>query len=376
MKYFRKIVTMISAFILLAAVSVCCFAVGSPGAADLEEIASSIEYPRTKEYLDDYVFAVVKAPGGHSVYAYGSADRQGSVYSVMNGEKVKILAERGDCSCVIVLSQKKARWIKTEYLVPTDNRPEEHWVEIFYSMEYNGSLTEYEYSYNADGKVTEVIEHRVKNDGSESRVKEIRQFGTDGRIRSSASWVTETDELVETRYYAFGNDGRLKQVQTFDWTGRLTQEQNDSYTADVHTVESIDYDDNGDVITRRISFYDLDRKPLGRETYNEYDELTSKSRINYNEDGEKASEIYYDPSGKITADMRYRYSYNTEGLVTEEIMTHNNGVLAGKESVHEYSYDSHGNITEEVTTYDGKTETVIKHRWGLFRDGKIIEAAD
>lgn len=58
--------------------------------------------------------------------------------------------------------------------------------------------------------------------------KEIRQFGPDGRIRGSASWVTETDELVETRYYAFEDDGRLKQVKTFDWTGRLTHEQNDS----------------------------------------------------------------------------------------------------------------------------------------------------
>ena len=111
MKYFRRISTMMSAFILLAGISVCCLATGSPGPSDLAEIESSIEYPSTKEYLDDYVYAVVEAPGGHSVYAYGSADRQGAVYTVMNGEKVKILAERGECSCVIVLSQKKARWI-------------------------------------------------------------------------------------------------------------------------------------------------------------------------------------------------------------------------------------------------------------------------
>ena len=39
-----------------------------------------------------------------------------------------------------------------------------------------------------------------------------------------------------------------------------------------------------DFISRRISFYDLGRKLLERETYNEYNELTLESRINYNDE--------------------------------------------------------------------------------------------
>ena len=90
-----------------------------PGVADLEAIGSGIEYPRADEYLESYVYAVVKAPKGHSVYGYGSADRAGRVYTVLDGEQVMILAERKGMSCCIVLSSQVARWINTEYLERT-----------------------------------------------------------------------------------------------------------------------------------------------------------------------------------------------------------------------------------------------------------------
>ena len=39
-----------------------------PSEKDLKEIKSGIEYPKADEYLQDYVYATVKAPKGHSVY--------------------------------------------------------------------------------------------------------------------------------------------------------------------------------------------------------------------------------------------------------------------------------------------------------------------
>ena len=91
-------------------------AANAPGEDALIEINSQIEYPKQGEYLDEYIYATVKAPGGHSVYGYGSADHQGTTYTVMNGERVRVIARRKDYSCVIVMSQGKARWIRTEYL--------------------------------------------------------------------------------------------------------------------------------------------------------------------------------------------------------------------------------------------------------------------
>lgn len=88
----------------------------APSEQDLKDIGSGIEYPREEEYYPEYRYATVKAPGGYSVYGFGSADRMGSKTDVRNGERVKMLAERNGVACCIVLSQNKARWINCDYL--------------------------------------------------------------------------------------------------------------------------------------------------------------------------------------------------------------------------------------------------------------------
>ena len=87
-----------------------------PGEADLNSIGSVIKYPDDKDYLDEYRYAVVSAPSGHSIYSFGSAAHDGTPQTLLNNEEVLILAEHKGYSCVIVLSQKKARWVNTEYL--------------------------------------------------------------------------------------------------------------------------------------------------------------------------------------------------------------------------------------------------------------------
>lgn len=92
----------------------------APSEEDLRAINSGIEYPRANEYFDHYIYAVVRAPHGHSVLGFGTAKHDGTSHTVLDGEEVKILAERSGYSCCIVLSQQKARWINSEYLVPTE----------------------------------------------------------------------------------------------------------------------------------------------------------------------------------------------------------------------------------------------------------------
>ncbi len=92
----------------------------APSEEDLRAINSGIEFPRADEYFDHYVYAVVRAPHGHSVLGFGTAKHDGNSYTVPDGEEVIILAERKGYSCCIVVSQQKARWINSEYLVPAD----------------------------------------------------------------------------------------------------------------------------------------------------------------------------------------------------------------------------------------------------------------
>ena len=117
MKHTYRSIACLLAMILIMSLMPSAFAEGKPGAQDLQEIGSQIEYPKGNEYLAEYEYAEVRAPKGHSVLGFGSADHQGSRYTVLNGEKVKILAERKGYSCVIVLSQAKGRWVNTKYLI-------------------------------------------------------------------------------------------------------------------------------------------------------------------------------------------------------------------------------------------------------------------
>ena len=112
----KKILALLCILIMMLTMFPAAYAASGPSAADLRAIGSQIEYPKSNEYLDSYLYATVDAPGGHSVYCYGSADRKGSRYEVKHNEAVTILAERGEMACVIIDSQNKARWIKWEHL--------------------------------------------------------------------------------------------------------------------------------------------------------------------------------------------------------------------------------------------------------------------
>ena len=107
----KKSFVILCTLIMMLTMIPSVFAAYGPSSADLKEIGSQIEYPKDKEYLDDYAYGTIIAPKGHSVYCYGSADRKGSQYTVLDGEEVVVLAKRKDMLCVIIPSQNKARWI-------------------------------------------------------------------------------------------------------------------------------------------------------------------------------------------------------------------------------------------------------------------------
>ena len=112
----KRILAMLCAVLMILSLLPCAFAAKGPSKADLEAIKSGIEYPKAKEYLDDYAYGTIVAPKGHSVYCYGSADRKGSQYTVLDGEKVVVLARRGEMLCVIVSSQNRGRWVREKYV--------------------------------------------------------------------------------------------------------------------------------------------------------------------------------------------------------------------------------------------------------------------
>ena len=349
------------------------FAEGKPGAHDLEEIKSGIEYPRENEYLDEYVYAVVEAPHGHSVFGYGSADRLGSRYSVKNGERVKILAERKGVSCVIVLSQKKGRWINSDYLVPEDveevpeEAPEEIWVRLYDAYYSSGELTrETETTYNANGQVTENRIHEISKDGTESWQVSTTFFDEEGRITGSEKVDQETGEVLEYSVWQFSEKGQVHQIQFFDAKGILKQEQVTTYDDDGSTMEYIVYDDNGEAFSRFVYYRDQDGNEYKYESFDEFGERSFIRETTYNADGKKTGG-YEEISGTRNS---LSFIYSEDGMLQESISVQKEGYSPGMETRTLYSYDMHGNQTEERMLIDGKETNRHISSWWPLNTGK------
>ena len=88
-----------------------------PCAEDIGRTGCTIEYPKDDEYYDHYEYAIVDAPKGHSILGFATADHSGNGSTVLDGERVTILAERNGWACVIIRSTNKARWVNMEHLI-------------------------------------------------------------------------------------------------------------------------------------------------------------------------------------------------------------------------------------------------------------------
>ena len=120
MKHTKRVLALLCALMMMVTLFPTAFAASGPSAEDLKAIKSQIEYPKSKEYLDEYAYGYIVAPKGHSVYCYGSADAKGSQYTVLDGEEVIVLARRGEMLCVIIPSLERGRWVREKYVEITE----------------------------------------------------------------------------------------------------------------------------------------------------------------------------------------------------------------------------------------------------------------
>ena len=378
MKTAYRIISVAMVLLLLICLIPAVYSEGRPGAHDLQEISSQIEYPREEEYFKEYRYAEVRAPGGHSVFGFGSADHLGSSYTVLNGEKVKILAERKGYSCCIVLSQSKGRWINSNYLVPLEDdefAPEE-WVQLSYTYFSNGVLNYHaEHTYE-DGICIEYRRLEKGRNGITSRTLEKRQVDGTGTITAAETVDLETGELISSSSYSYDEAGRLTLIQECDPKGNLIREDILTHGDDRTIRETAEYDEEGDIIRRYVCEYDLDSNPLRMETYWNGKDLGYLQVVSYDDSGKAIREHRSSIFGKddsLESDVFYEYDENMVLLRTVEYYTE--GFLAGSETVTEYVNDAWGNVLEEHRMEDGEEIAVTYNFWGLLKNGVITETS-
>lgn len=369
----KRLISLFCMLVLMHMLFPTVFAADRPSAADLEEIGSQIEYPKGNEFFDEYRYATVKAPHGHSVFGFGSADHLGSSYTVLDGERVLILAERKGYSCVIVLSQHKGRWINSDYLIPVDDDlPAEEWCQLSYAYYWKGepySQTQYFYS---DGILTEYLHYST---GARSlwSIERNHQDET-GRMIGSETTDPVTGEIVEYKVFNYSDNGNLKQVLTYSTDGSLIQEQNNTRTdSGGHVItEIILYEDDGSRSMHQVMERDVNGNLLKSDIVSSTS--TNRQEIRYDEDGRAVSGhnvINLLNSGEIESEVTYEYG--EDGCLLRTVETYLSGYRAGSQTITEYVYDEWGNQIEEHRLEDGEETSTTYIVWGLMINGEIVE---
>lgn len=349
--------------------------VEKPGPWDLTAIGSQIEYPKGNEYLREYQYATVRAPHGHSVYGYGSADRLGSYYTVLDGETVKIVAERNGYSCCVILSTKRARWINSKYLVLAESASEERWVLLSSRLIYdNGTGMEAENYWNKDNIW---VEHYYMDKDEDRWEIRIPRRDNKGNLTGMETFDLITGKLITQSLYEYDGNGRMSRSYTFNGEGILISE--DLYTQEngQNTVEFHSFDENGEIITTIRNIQDMDGNDLKTEFYGNDGKLTSLTVTDYDEEGRKVRGhyVYYLTSQHFEDYERDTiYEYNSDGLLIKEINTIS-AFGTQKQSITTHSYDFYGNELEHQEIYDANgVSRINKYRWGfLGKDGEVMQ---
>ena len=95
--------------------------------------------------------------------------------------------------------------------------------------------------------------------------------------------------------------------------------------------------------------------------YDEEGELTSKWKFEYDDDGNQIEETQYKEEGELAA--RWKYKYDDDGNLVEETWYYEEGELPDK---YEYKYDDDGNDIEMKLTYyirDKKTTVIFTYEY-------------
>ena len=125
----------------------------------------------------------------------------------------------------------------------------------------------YEYTYNADGVLTEEWEYDYTD------LSSMKEYDANGRVVRERAYIFHKDKPDKTYKYEYDADGRLTVKYLYDEAEKYTGREEYQYDADGNLAAKYEYDEAG--------------KLLGHYEY-EYEKDSDRSRWKY-----------YDPSGKL-----------------------------------------------------------------------------
>src|SRR5262249_54839980 len=151
-----------------------------------------------------------------------------------------------------------------------------------------------------------------------------------------------------TEQVVYNGDGTVKWQAR--WIARSKYDSKDRET------ERVSYNDSNEVTSRTVWVYERDGRLTKTITYGAADEIRFYDTFKYDENGKKIRTDYLNGDGSSRGyDV---FIYDSRGYLIE--ITHSDGILQHRDT---YEYDDHGNQTG-WSVYDRNGRRGLKILWG------------
>ena len=193
-------------------------------------------------------------------------------------------------------------------------------------LDSNGYLVSYEtmkvedfnykeiYSYN--GNKVDTISHIPDSFILDSFV--IKHFYKNDLLIKTECLYSPSRNF-ETTLFAYDNLKRQNEIKYLDKDNKLYYIINIKYDDSLNTIETIEYDENKNVLDKNTSYYDANKKLIRRTNNNTNSNVFYNLEYRYNING-NISEIYsYSIDGTIKSIFKYEYIYDNKNNWTKRI---------------------------------------------------------
>jgi hypothetical protein len=217
-----------------------------------------------------------------------------------------------------------------------------HWMkEMFGELEPSSFYFSESLSFNKDGLTT--LSTREENNGY--KIEYNFKYDRDNRlIQKNQEYGKEKEKKKYTWKFVYDAQGRQTETNTYGDKNELASKQKMKFRDDGKLREAVNYNSDGDVNVRIEYIYNDKNLLTAVTTYNREEKVIKKAESAYDSDGNKTNEEIKEFVGKYGTDIWYAWRYIGGKKIVEVKMTLNDN----KKRQYSKTFDEWGNVIKEV----------------------------
>ncbi len=191
-------------------------------------------------------------------------------------------------------------------------------------------------------------------------------------LKTVEKWLVQNGSYEKVRMVSFKKydiEGNLVKMEEFHDNGELKSSSFYTNNGNTSTEELKNYSYDGVVEEQReINYtFDKDGNVVLRLEYKDDSTLCGRQVYEYDEKGNLIKRIEYNPTNGETLEIDYSYNYNSDGIISERIISPHNGSVSQRDSivyneylVRRFSFDEAGVIKHIRTFLYNRSGRIIR----------------